>query len=211
MSIRGRFPIGTKDYTNIISTFKNEGVDIVVANMITPDFGVAWKQFHQQGFVPKVFVIGKGLHFTTDVMALGGDLGNGLLSEDLWEGSFPYTCTLTGQTADELTKEYEAASGKYGDCTIGYDMSIFEIINDVFTRAKSVDREKVRKALAETNLDTVYGHIQYNEQHIAEVPVVVSQWRLGDDGKWSKAIIANGTFKEIPLSAEKMYFIPGSK
>ena len=209
--IRAVFQPGTKDYTTIISSFKKEGVDVVVANMITPDFGVCWNQFHQQDFIPKIFTIGKGLHFTTDIMALGGDIGNGLLSEDLWEAAFPFKSSLTGQTAAELTKEFESATGKYGDCTIGYDMSTFEVINDVFTRAKSVDREKVRKALSETNMDGIYGHIQYNNKNIAEVPVVVSQWRKGEDGKWGKDIISNGSFKEIPVSNKALFFLPGSK
>ncbi len=207
----GRFPAGTKDYTAIIGMFQQQGVDIVVANMITPDFGVAWNQFHQQGFVPKIFTIGKGLHFTTDAIALGGDLGNGLLSEDLWAPSSPYTCSLTGQTAMELTREFEKATGLYGDCTIGYDMSVFEIINDVFTRAGSIDRKKVKKALEETDLDTVYGHIKYNEKHVAEVPVVVSQWQKKDDGTWTKNVLARGEFEDIPLSENKLFFLPGSK
>jgi len=207
----GRFPFGTQDFSSVINQFKREGVDIVVANMITPDFAVCWKQFHQLGFVPKIFTIGKGAHFTTDIMALGSDLGHGLLREDLWDATFQYTSSLTGQTAAELTREFEAATGKYGDCTIGYDMSTFEVINDVFTRAKSVDREKVRKALAETNIDGIYGHIQYNKQNIAEVPVVVSQWKKGEDGKWGKNIISNGAFKNISEADEKLFFLPGSK
>jgi len=85
----GRFPAGTKDYTSIISQFKKAGVDIVVANMITPDFAVALKQFHQQGFIPKIFTIGKGLCFRSDANALGGDLGNGLLAERSLGTNFP--------------------------------------------------------------------------------------------------------------------------
>ena len=67
----GRFPAGTKDYTSLISQFRQAGVDIVIANMVTPDFAVAWRQFHQQGFIPKIFVIGKGLHFRADVDSTG--------------------------------------------------------------------------------------------------------------------------------------------
>lgn len=207
----GRFPMGTPDYSNMIMMLKRKGVDIVVANMITPDFVTCWRQFYQQGFIPKVFTIGKGAHFTSDIVALGGDLGHGITREDLWDATFPFKSSLTGQTAGELTREYESASGKKGDCTIGYDMSTFEVINDVFTRAKSVDREKVRKALSETNLDTVYGHIQYDERNISEMPVVQSQWLKGKDGKWGKVVVANGAFKDIPVSEQEMILIPGSK
>jgi len=207
----GRFPAGTKDYTAIISQFKAEGVDIVAANMITPDFGVLWNQFHQQGFIPKIMNIGKAMHFTADVAALGEDMGVGLLSEDMWAATYPYKSALTGQTAAELTADWEEYSGKPADCTLGYDWSTFEVINDVFTRAKTLDKEKVRQALAETDLDTAYGRIKYDERNISVVPVVTSQWKKGTKFPYEKNIVSNTNFPEIPLSEEKLFFIPGSK
>jgi len=206
----GRFPAGTKDYTSIISQFKKAGVDIVVANMITPDFAVALKQFHQQGFVPKIFTIGKGLCFRSDASSLGGDLGNGLLAEDHWEPSFPFKSSLTGQTAAGLSAEW-AKTGKYPDATLGYDMSTFDVLADVLTRAKSLDREKLRKALSETDLNTMFGHIKYDRRNIAEVPLVVSQWVRGKNGAWEKHIVANGKFTKVPLAKEKLFFLAGSK
>ena len=164
----GRFPAGTKDYTSLISQFKQAGVDIVIANMITPDFALTWRQFHQQGFIPKIFVIGKGLLFRADAEALGDDLGNGLISEDMWDPHFNYKSSLTGQTAAQLSAEWEK-TGKFADPTIGYDMSTFEVLADVLRRAKSVDREKVRVAFAQTNLNTVFGPIKYNDQNFTVI------------------------------------------
>ncbi len=206
----GRFPMGTKDYTSIISQFRQAGVDSVIANMVTPDFAVAWRQFHQQGFIPKIFIIGKGMHFRTAAESLGGDLGNGLISEDMWDPSFRYKCSLTGQTAAQLSAEVEKETGKFPDLTIGYDMSTFEVLADVFRRAQSVDREKVRQALEQTNLNTVYGPIKYDKQHIAEMPVVAAQWVKTKNG-WDKRIISNAGFPGIPLAKEKLFFLPGSK
>ena len=57
----GRFPAGTKDYTSLISQFKQANVDIVIANQITPDFALVWRQFHQQGFIPKIFIDRQGV------------------------------------------------------------------------------------------------------------------------------------------------------
>jgi branched-chain amino acid transport system substrate-binding protein len=206
----GRFPAGTKDYTSIISQFKQAGVDIVIANMITPDFALAWRQFHQQGFIPKIFVIGKGLHFRADVEALGDDLGNGLISEDMWDPRFNYKSSLTGQTAAQLTAEWEK-TGKFADCTIGYDMSTFEVLADVLRRAKAVDREKVRIAFTQTNLNTIFGLIKYNDQNLVDTPVVIAQWVRTKNGGWDKRVIANGGFPGIPLAKEKLFFLPGSK
>jgi branched-chain amino acid transport system substrate-binding protein len=206
----GRFPMGTKDYTSLISQFKQAGVDIVIANMITPDFALAWRQFHQQGFIPKIFVVGKGLHFRDAAESLGGDLGNGLLSEDMWDPHFNYKSSLTGQTAGQLSAEWEK-TGKFADLTIGYDMSTFEVLADVLRRAKSLDHEKVRVAFTQTNLNTVFGPIKYNSENVAVTPVVVAQWVKLGNGKWDKRVIANGGFPGIPLAKEKLFFLPGSK
>ncbi len=206
----GRFPAGTKDYTSLISQFRQANVDIVIANMITPDFALAWRQFHQQGFVPKIFAIGKGLHFQADVQALGGGLGNGLISEDMWDPHFTYKSSLTGQTAGQLSAAWEK-TGKFADCTLGYDMSTFEVLADVLRRAKSVDREKVRVAFTQTNLNTVFGLIKYDNQNLVDTPVVIAQWVMTKNGKFDKRVIANGGFPGVPLAKEKLFFLPGSK
>jgi len=73
-------------------------------------------------------------------------------------------------------------------------MSTFDVLADVLTRAKSLDREKLRKALSETDLNTMFGHIKYDKRNIAEVPLVVSQWVKGKNGAWDKHIIATGKF-----------------
>ena len=207
----GRFPAGTKDYTAIINEFKKEDVDIVVANMITPDFGAAWNQFHQQDFIPKIFWCGKGLHFTSDVEALGEGMGEGLISEDMWSETYPYVCSLNGQDAKELTEAWEEASGKPADCTLGYDWSTFEVIYDVFKRAQSVDREKVLKALDETDFQSAYGHIKFDDRNITEPPVVISQWVEGEQWAYEKNVISNRRFPEIELAEEGIQFIPGSE
>ena len=84
------------------------------------------------------------------------------------------------------------------------------MVADVFRRAQSVNREKVREALAQTNLNTVYGPIKYDKQHIAEMPVVAAQWVKTKNG-WDKRIIATAGFSGIPLAKEKLFFLPGSK
>ena len=102
-------------------------------------------------------------------------------------------------------------TGKFADCTIGYDMSTFEVLADVLRRAKSVDREKVRVAFTQTNLNTVFGPIKYNSENVAVTPVVVAQWVKLGNGKWDKRVIANGGFPGMPLAKEKLFFLPGSK
>ncbi|MBW1801451.1 MAG: ABC transporter substrate-binding protein, partial [Deltaproteobacteria bacterium] len=55
----GRFPYFNKDFSSFISMFRKEKVDIITGVLIAPDWTTAWKQFHQQGFVPKIASIAK--------------------------------------------------------------------------------------------------------------------------------------------------------
>ncbi|MBP2654148.1 MAG: urea transporter, urea binding protein [Firmicutes bacterium] len=208
----GRFPMGTKDYTAIVNQFKNEGVDIIVGVMITPDFATAWKQFHQQGYVPKVVTMAKALLFPTDVAALGGDLGVGLTTEVWWTPMNPYKSSLTGQTSAELAKSWtEALGNKQPTSPMGYKHALMEITIDVLKRAQSLDREKLREAIKATNLDTLVGHIQYDNQNFSETKLVAGQWKKGTAWPWDTIVVSNKKAPEIPLSSEPMFYIPGSK
>ena len=97
------------------------------------------------------------------------------------------------------------------ESTIGFDMSTFEVLADVLRRAKSLDREKVRVAFTQTNLNTVFGPIKYDNQNVSVMPVVVAEWVKTKNGGWDKRVIANGGFPGVPLAKEKLFFLPGSK
>ena len=59
----GRYQVMNNDFTSQISAFKSAGAEIVVGNMIPPDFATFWSQAAQQGFHPKIVTIGKALLF----------------------------------------------------------------------------------------------------------------------------------------------------
>ena len=59
------------DFTSQISAFKSAGAEIVVGNMIPPDYATFWSQAAQQNFHPKVVTIGKALLFPSVVALLG--------------------------------------------------------------------------------------------------------------------------------------------
>lgn len=207
----GRFPQGTKDYTTIINQFKKEGVDIVTGNMITPDFATAWQQMHQQGFVPKVMTMGKAPLFPTDVASFGNDLGEGVTTEVWWSENHPYTSSLTGQSAMELANWWTETTDKQPSAVLGFKHAAIEIAVDALTRAQTLDKEQLRDAIKATNLDTIIGHIQYNDENYSESMLVGGQWTKGDTWDWEMNIISNKQAPEVPLADDKMFFVPGSE
>ena len=79
----GRYQVMNNDFTSQISAFKSAGAEIVVGNMIPPDFATFWSQAAQQNFHPKIVTIGKALLFPSVVASLG-PRGNGLTTEIWW-------------------------------------------------------------------------------------------------------------------------------
>lgn len=198
----GRFPYGVQDYSAFINAFKKENVEIVTGVLVPPDWATCWRQMHQQGFIPKVATIGKAILFPSAVEALGGDLPNGLTSELWWSPFHPFKSSLSGMTAKQLGDEWTAKTGKQWTTAVGFKYAAYEIVADVLKRAQTLDKEKVREALAQTNLDTVVGHIKYNDQNYSRTPLVGGQWVKGKKWPWEMLITYNKEHPEIPLQGK---------
>ncbi len=193
----GRFPGGTMDFTSFISGWKKEKVEILFANLAPPDFIRAWRQCHREGFIPKICAIGRAVLFPSVVEALGGDIGLGTSTEVLWHPAFPFKSSLTGYSAQKLAEAYEDASGKQWTQPLGGFYLGWEIVADVFRRAQTIDKETLRKAIADTNLDTIGGHIKFNEKNVAVTPVGLIQWVKGKKFPFDSRIVSKGNFRNV--------------
>ncbi len=198
----GRFPAGTMDFTSFISGWKKEGVDILFANLAPPDFARAWRQCHREGFIPKICAIGRALLFPSAVEALGGGIGLGTSTEVLWHPAYPFKSSLAGYSGQDLAQAYEAASGKQWTQPIGGFYLGYEIIADVLRRAQTLDKETLRRAFADTNLETIGGPIKFSEKNIAITPVGLIQWVKGAKFPFDCKIVSGGNYKSIVPQAK---------
>lgn len=223
----GLAPYGTSDFSPYIEAWKTAGAELLTGNFIPPDFATLWRQCYELGFVPKVATIGRSILFPPAVEALGGNLPLGLTSEVWWSPYHPFSSSLTGQTAEQLCMAWEEESGKQWTQPLGYSYAAFEVAVDVLERAGSLDKTKIRDAIAETNLDTMVGNINYQKpltseetaryenypdlityaDHYSITPVVGGQWVPGTEWPWELEIVYNWKYDEIPETAE-MILIP---
>jgi branched-chain amino acid transport system substrate-binding protein len=198
----GRFPYGVQDFGTFINAWKKEKVEIILGNLIPPDWANAWRQCHQQGFVPKVVTIGKAILFPSAVEALGGNLPNGLTTEIWWSPSHPFKSSLSGKTAKELCDLWTAKTKKQWTPPIGYKYAAFEIVADVLKRAQTLDKAKIRDAIAATNMNTMVGPIKYNDKNYAKTPLVGGQWVKGKKWPWEMVITYNKLYPQIPAAGK---------
>ncbi len=208
----GRFTSGTNDFTDIINTFIEQDVEIITGPVITPDFSTFWKQCKTMGYTPKISAIDKANLFLSDVIAYGDNIGNGLLSEIWWDASMETASSLTGQTSQELADMYLEYNTdiQFAPGPIGYKHANVEILVDALQRAQSLEPEKILAALDETNLDTIVGHIEYDDDNACIMTIAIGQWVVNDAGEWEQHIVSNEYLPSIPLSGTPVA-IPGSE
>jgi branched-chain amino acid transport system substrate-binding protein len=199
----GRYQVMNNDFTSQITKFKEAGAEIVVGNMIPPDFSTFWSQAAQQNFHPKVVTIGKALLFPSVVNSLG-PRGNGLTTEIWWTPTFPFKSGLTGQSARELTDAYVAATKRPWTQPIGYQHALFEVAIDVMKRSKSLDPKAILDSIIATDYHSIVGPVKWTGQPVKNVtrtPLVAGQWQQSGSG-FDLVITENKSAPEIPVGGK---------
>jgi branched-chain amino acid transport system substrate-binding protein len=204
----GRFPYGMQDFSAFISTWEKERVEILTGVPIPPDWATCWRQCHQRGFIPKIATIGKAILFPAAVEALGGNLPNGLTSEIWWTPFHPFNSSLAGYSSKDLADAWGKETGREWTQPLGFDYAAYEIAADAIKRAGSLDKKKIREALARTNLDTIVGHIKFNEKNFALTPLVGGQWVKGKQWPWELQITYNKENPRIPTTGKMVFPLP---
>jgi len=206
----GRYQNLTDNFSAQINAFKGANCEILTGVVLPPDFTTFWKQALQQGYKPKAASIGKAILFPVAIEALGRD-GNNLSSEVWWSPSHPFKSSLTGVSAKDLAGAYESATKKQWTQPIGFVHALFEVAVDVLKRTpQRGDAKATVKAIAETNLDTIVGHVQWNgagvppfaAKNVTKTPLVGGQWRLKDGNKYDIVIVDNRTAPIIPAASK---------
>ncbi len=199
----GRYQPLSDDFTAQISAFKDAGVEIVTGNMIPPDFATFWSQAAQQGFQPKVVTVGKALLFPSVIESLG-DRGDGLTTEIWWTPSHPFSSSLTGASAGEVTDAYSAATGRPWTQPIGFKHALFEVALDVLGRAEDIEPDAILDAIVATDIQTIVGPVSWGAgpvKNVTKTPLVAGQWQQSGDG-FDLVVTANANAPEIPIGGE---------
>ena len=199
----GRYQVMNNDFTSQISAFKSAGAQMVVGNMIPPDFATFWSQAAQQNFHPKVVTIGKALLFPSMVASLGAR-GNGLTTEIWWTPTFPFKSGLTGQSAKQLTDAYVAATKRPWTQPIGYQHALFEVAIDIMKRTKALDPKSILDSIIATDYNSMVGKVQWTGKpmkNVTKTPLVAGQWqRKGNE--FELVITENKSAPEIPVGGK---------
>ncbi len=206
----GQYPSGTTDFTNLANRFKTEEIDIIAGTNIPPDFMNSYNAIISAGVQVKGVTMGKCALLQSDVEALG-DLADGIMTQVWWAPTNPYSSGLTGISSEELDRMYAADhNGRTMPQPAAYAYEALELAIQTFNSAKSLNKEDVRAALSSLDVDTIIGHVKYDQKMkgltFARTVLCGGQWQR-EDGELKLKIIDNSLHPEIPLTGE---YIPGN-
>ena len=138
-----------------------------------------------------------------DVTGKFGAVANDILCSTQWAETLSYEDPIFGTAANYET-EFKAAFTEYAEKKVPYQTAqasaAVYVFKDAFERAGSLDKQKIRDALAETDLSTFYGKIKFSPagNNIAK-PMVLRQIQ---DGKYN--VVAPSAFASHKLNYPRM-------
>ena len=201
----GLYPTGTTDYTAQVAAYKAENNRILLGVPIPPDFITFWKQAVQQGYHPEVATIARAMLFPSTAEALG-KLADNISTEVWWHPTYPFSSSLTGQSAQELADAYQKTTGKQWTQPLGFSHALFEVATAALEETASLDDPAaIAKSIGDVKVDTIVGTVDFTKgpvPGVATTPLVGGQWRLQDDGSYKLVVVVNGDHPEIPLGGK---------
>jgi branched-chain amino acid transport system substrate-binding protein len=173
VTAHGEYAPGAKDYSDLILKAKAAQVDVVFALPTPPDGMAMVKQMKELDFNPKLALLIRAPDTVVWSKNLGKD-GDYILLAPGWHHSMKYPGVA------ELNAEHQKRFGRPADPITGPAYACVQILAAALTKAGAVDREKLRDAIAATDLaNTVIGPVKFRSDGTGVVQGAFLQWING--------------------------------
>ncbi len=172
IAVRAEYGVGSKDFSDIILKAKNAAAESLLSLPNPPDGMAIVKQMQELDYNPKfAFAIrapdppvwARNLGKAGDYWALGPGWHNGV--------KYPGVA--------ELNQAHLQRVGRPADPITGPSYACVQVLANAIEHADSLDREKIRGAIAATGMTTVVGPVRFNPDGTGQVRAVLVQWLDG--------------------------------
>jgi branched-chain amino acid transport system substrate-binding protein len=168
----GEYAPGSKDFSDLILKAKSAGAETVLSLPSPPDGMTIVKQMKELDFNPKVNLFIRAADPPVWSQNLSKD-GDYVLLSPGWHFAARYP------KVRELNDEHQKLFKRPADPLVGPSYACLQILADALARAKTVDRDKLRDAVAGTQMTTVVGPVRFRPDGTGEVKVFFQQWLKG--------------------------------
>lgn len=170
------FPKDAKDMSTWLTVVKGKNPDVLMVAGYLGDLILATKQAKELGVNPKVLFMTAGPVYQQYTDALGGT-AEGITTASWWADSLNFKGSVIG-TPGDFAKIWREKTGQEADYVAAVSTACGVVYQLAIEKAGSLDRKKVRDALAGLDVMTFYGRIKFNKggQNIGSIiPVLQIQ------------------------------------
>lgn len=170
--VNGEYAPGAKDFSDLILKSKAANADAVFALPTPPDGMTMIKQMKELGYTPKLtlFIRAPDPPIWSKNLGKAGDF---VLLAPGWHSA------VKAPGVKELNEAHVKKIGRPADPIAGPAYACVQILAAAVTRAGSLEREKVRDAVASTSMPTVVGPVKFRADGTGVVQSVFVQWING--------------------------------
>ena len=172
IAFHGEYAPGAKDFSDLILKAKAGNAEAVFALPTPPDGMTMIKQMRELGYTPKLTFLVRAPDPPIWSKNLGKD-GDYVVLGPGWHNAVRYP------GVKELNEAHVKKVGRPADPIAGPSYACVQILAAAISRAGSLDREKVRDAIAATDMTTVIGPVKFRPDGTGIVRSVLLQWLNG--------------------------------
>ena len=191
-----KYPVGTKDFSAMITGAKNAGAEILIAYPIPPEAPTIVKQMKQLDFSPQVTYLIRAIQ-SIRLLPTIGEASNYLVGCTPWFSEFRFP------ENDYLIQEFKKRFGKEPDPAAGPGYSAAQILFAAIEKAGTLDRTDIRDAIRATDMMTVSGPIKFSDNGAPVGKVLVNIQFM--DGK-PTIVSTNAAGKKFPKAVPVSQF-----
>lgn len=170
--VQEEYAVGSRDFSDIILRAKAANAEAVLAMPTPPDGFTLVRQMKELGFNAKFYLFIRA----PDAVVWGRNLGK---DGDYFALAPGWHHAVRYPGVKELNEKHQRAFGRPADVITGPAYANIQILADAIARAGTLDRTKIRDAIAATQMMTVMGPVRFRPDGTGVVPVVILQWQNG--------------------------------
>jgi branched-chain amino acid transport system substrate-binding protein len=170
--MQGEYAPGAKDFSDLVLKAKSANADAVFGLPTPPDGMTMVKQMKELGYTPKLLLLIRAPDPPIWSKNLGKD-GDYVVLAPGWHHA------VQAPGVKELNKAHAKKFGRPADPITGPAYACVQILAAAVTRAGGLEREKIRDAVAATDMTTVVGPVKFRSDGTGIVQSVFVQWING--------------------------------
>lgn len=171
------YAVGTMDHSAAVSAIKAAKPDWIYATGYTQDLILIRKQMADLGVKAPIITMVAGPAYKEFTDGLG-NLANGVTSSSWWHHEAPYKGVGVWPTNADFYKEFVAKHKADPDYVHASCAATVVLLGNAIERAGTLDKAKVRDALAATDINTFYGPIKFSPNgmnQVRDLPIIQVQ------------------------------------